>query len=136
MVVDAQHEALTLGHDWLGTEHLLLGVLRPEGTAAVRTLAGHGVHLEATREGVRDIVGGSEADVSDHIPFTARSKKLLLGALDTMTSLGHSTVEPHHLLLALLQLRDGVGYQALTRSDADLGALERDVVQQLVGPDE
>ena len=120
VVVYAQEEARSLGHRHIGTEHLLLALLRDEREIPAATLASRGVTLDLARERVVAIAGRSTELPSGQIPFTPRAKKVLERALREALSLGVDHIATEHLMLGLLRDADGIGAQVL----ADLGALE------------
>lgn len=129
VVVLAQGESRLLGHNHIGTEHLLLGLLAERDGFAARALESLGVTLETAREQVREIIGpGSEAP-SGHIPFTPRAKKILELSLREALSLGSEVISTEHLLLGLIDESDGVGAQVLER----LGAHNKEVREAVIG---
>src|SRR5215468_11725989 len=132
VVVLAQQEARLLGHDYIGTEHLLLGLLADgEGTAA-RALESLGVTLDAAREQVREIIGEGKGPQQGHIPFTPRAKKVLELSLREALERGDDHIGTEHLLLGLLAEADGVGAQIVARLGASPRAV-RDKVMELTG---
>jgi hypothetical protein len=120
VVVLAQEEARTLRHPFIGTEHLLLGLLRDEDGAAARALAGCGVTLIDARRRVGEIVTPGAEVKHGQMPFTPRSKRALELALREAQSLGSSSIGTEHLLLALVRERDGVATQVILDLGADL----------------
>ncbi len=113
VVVQAQDEARKLNHNYIGTEHLLLGILREgEGAAAV-ALAALGVGLEPARQQVAQIVGRGQQAPSGHVPFTPRAKKVLELSLREAMELGHETIRPEHILLGMLTEGHGVAVEVL-----------------------
>ena len=129
VVVLAQEESRLLGHNYIGTEHLLLGLLAEREGVAARALESLGVTLEAAREQVREIIGpGSEAP-RGHIPFTPRAKKILELSLREALRLGSEVISTEHLLLGLIDEGDGVGAQVLER----LGAHSTEVRETVTG---
>jgi ATP-dependent Clp protease ATP-binding subunit ClpC len=129
VVVLAQEESRLLGHNHIGTEHLLLGLLAEREGVAARALESLGVTLDAARQLVREIVGpGSEA-ARGHIPFTPRAKKILELSLREALSLGSEVISTEHLLLGLIDEGDGVGAQILER----LGAQNTKVRKAVIG---
>jgi len=122
-IVLAQEEATGLDHNWIGTEHLLLGLLRGQGTAAARVLESAGITLDAARQEVVEIIGRGKEAPSGHIPFTPRSKKVLELSLRESAGLGHSHIGTGHLLLGLISEGDGVAIQVLERLGANLNDL-------------
>jgi|SRR6185437_4043327 len=114
-IVLAQEEARQLNHNYIGTEHLLLGLLAdPEGDAA-RTLQSLNITLEAAREQVRDIIGEGVAPQSGHIPFTPRAKKVLEMSLREALTLRSQSIGSVHLLLGLVAEGEGVGVTIIER---------------------
>src|SRR5215470_324293 len=133
VVVLAQEEARLLNHNYIGTEHLLLGLLRTDhGGVAARALESLGVTLDAAREQVREIIGEGQQAQQGHIPFTPRAKKVLELSLREARSLGDDHIGTEHLLLGLLAEADGVGAQIVARLGASPRAV-RDKVMELTG---
>jgi ATP-dependent Clp protease ATP-binding subunit ClpC len=122
-IVFAQEEARELDHNYIGTEHLLLGLLRGQGTSAARVLESAGITLDAARAEVTEIIGRGQVTPSGHIPFTPRAKKVLELSLRESTALGHSHIGTGHLLLGLIHEGDGVAVVVLNRLGADLDDL-------------
>jgi ATP-dependent Clp protease ATP-binding subunit ClpA len=133
VVVLAQDEARALGHNYIGTEHLLLGLLRDEEERAdaERPLRSLGVTLAGTRERVRRIVGSSEHVTAGQIPFTPRAKKVLELALREALSHGHNWIGPEHILLGLARENEGVASRVLMEFDADAVKLREAVALML-----
>src|SRR4051795_13362650 len=113
VVVLAQHEARTLRHNYIGTEHLLLGLLREEEGLAARVLGELGVTLEGSREQVANIVGEGDEGTTGQIPFTPRAKRVLELSLSEATALGHGYVGTEHLLLGMAREGSGVAARIL-----------------------
>jgi ATP-dependent Clp protease ATP-binding subunit ClpA len=134
VVVAAQEEARALGHNYIGTEHVLLGLLtEPEGVAA-RALDGFGITLSGVRADVTAIVGAGDAPMKGHIPFTPRAKKTLEIALREALELHHNYIGTEHLLLGLMREKDGIGAQVLAKH-ADLLAIRMAVLDAVpAGP--
>jgi ATP-dependent Clp protease ATP-binding subunit ClpA len=130
VVVLAQEEARRLGHNYIGTEHILLGLLGEPDGVAFRALQGSGISLEGTRREVTAIVGTGSATPSGHIPFTPRAKKTLELALREALQLHHNYIGTEHILLGLIREGDGVAAQIL-RQHADLGAIRMAVLDLL-----
>ncbi|APA99730.1 Clp protease N-terminal domain-containing protein [Nocardia seriolae] len=129
VIVASQEEARGLGHDWIGTEHLLLGILRVGDPIAGRTLAGLGLDLSGTRDRVEQAVGiGEHRPPAGHIPFTPRSKKILEMSLREAMRLQHNHIGPEHILLALVEEGSGVAPQVLL----SLGATPEDVRTRVI----
>jgi Clp amino terminal domain, pathogenicity island component/UvrB/uvrC motif len=134
VVVVAQEESRKLGHDYIGTEHILLGILGAGESVAVQALASLGVSLEAARQQVEEIVGRGSHRASGHIPFTPRAKKVLELSLREAIQLGHNYIGTEHILLGLIREGEGVAAQVLTRLGADLNRTRQQVIQLLHGP--
>ena len=130
-VVRAQEEARLLNHDYIGTEHMLLGLLAERGSAAARALDSLNVTLEAAREQVREIVGegSQEQGQRGHIPFTPRAKKVLELSLREALNLRSEIIGTEHLLLGLIAEGDGVGAQVLDRLGAPAETVRERVVE-------
>jgi ATP-dependent Clp protease ATP-binding subunit ClpC len=141
VVVEAQHEARALGHDYIGSEHLLLGLISEGHGVGAKALESLGISAEALRAGVAEIVRPGQQSQSAHIPFTPRAKQVLRLALAEALHLGHNYIGTEHLLLALIQEHDGVAGQVLAAAGADLERVRAEVVrllaeyQQRQGPD-
>jgi hypothetical protein len=131
VVVLAQEEARALRHNYLGTEHILLALLAVEEGVAAEALRALGVHLDAARGVVREIIGEGEADPPAQLPFTPRSKKTLELALREALKLGHSYIGTEHLLLAVSSQEEGVAAQVLRRLGVDDEHLRAEVERAL-----
>jgi ATP-dependent Clp protease ATP-binding subunit ClpC len=132
VVVQAQDEARTLNHDFIGTEHLLLGLVGEGKGAAVAALESLGISMEAVRQRVEDIVPPGQVEVrTGHIPFTPRAKKVLELSLSEAKLLGHRYIGTEHILLGLLREGEGVAAQVLGDLGADLDGTRERVVQVL-----
>ena len=131
-MVLAQDEAGRLQHNYIGTEHLLLGLLSESEGLAARALGTFGISLEAARQQVEDIIGRGKQPQSGHIPFTPRAKKVLELSLREALQLGHDYIGPEHILLGVIREGDGVAPQVLVRLGADLNMV-RDQVIRLAG---
>ncbi|HET7572370.1 MAG TPA: Clp protease N-terminal domain-containing protein [Gaiellaceae bacterium] len=132
VVVLAQHEARTLGHRSVGTEHLLLGLLREEEGLAVRVLADLGVALDETRAEVERLAGRGEEPVeTGQIPFTPAAKKALELSLREALALGHNDIGTEHLLLGIVRDGEGVAAEILAARDLDPERIRNAVVQRL-----
>jgi hypothetical protein len=129
VVVLAEEEARMLDHNWIGTEHLLLGVLREGDGVAARTLESLGISLQLVRQQVEEIIGPVQQVPGEHIPFTPRSKKVLELSLRESLQLGHDRVGTGHLLLGLIREGDGVAAQVLVRLGADLNQVRQQVIE-------
>ena len=133
VVVLAQEEARMLNHGYIGTEHILLGLIREGDGYAARTLESLGISLDAVRQQVEEIIGRGQQPPSGHIPFTPRAKKVLELSLRESRQLGHSYIGTEHILLGLLREGDGVAAQALVTLGADLNRVRQQVIQLLHG---
>jgi ATP-dependent Clp protease ATP-binding subunit ClpC len=131
VVVLAQDEARKLNHNYIGTEHILLGLLREEEGVAAQVLASLGVSIEAVREQVRQIVGQGEAVATGQIPFTPRAKKVLELALREALSFGHNHIGTEHVLLGLARENDGVAARILLDFGVDAERIRATVVKTL-----
>jgi ATP-dependent Clp protease ATP-binding subunit ClpA len=129
-IVLAQEEARRLQHNYIGTEHILLGLLGEPGGLACRALEGFGMSLDGAREEVQAIVGSGSGKISGHIPFTPRAKKTLELALREALKLHHDYIGTEHILLGVIREADGVGARIL-KEHADLGEIRMAVLEQL-----
>ena len=134
VVVLAQEEARTLKHNYLGTEHILLGLLREEEGLAARVLEGLEITVEEVRSQVIRIVGAGEEVTSGQIPFTPRAKKVLELALREALSLGHNYIGTEHILLGLVRENEGVAARILADFDADSEKIRNEIIRMLSGP--
>jgi ATP-dependent Clp protease ATP-binding subunit ClpA len=135
VVVLAQEEARLLNHDYIGTEHLLLGLAHEGQGVAAKALEVLGIRLEAIRSQVEEIIGRgeSEAASSGHIPFTPRAKKVLELSLRESQQLGHNYIGTEHILLGLIREGQGVAAQVLVKLGADFSRVRQQVIQLLSG---
>ena len=133
VVVLAQDEARGLKHNYIGTEHLLLGLLREEEGLAARVLESMGVTLEGVRNQVRRIVGDGDEVTTGQIPFTPRAKKVLELALREAMSLGHNYIGTEHVLLGIVRENEGVAARILLDFDADADKIRNGVIAALGG---
>ena len=131
VVVHAQEEALRLKHDWIGTEHLLLGLLKEDEGIAARALNSRGVTLDEVREQTEAVLGYGEEDTGGQAPFTPRSKKVLEAALREALQLGHNYIGTEHLLLGLTDEPDGVAMRILVNLDAGPEVVRQEVLRML-----
>ncbi|WP_345437304.1 Clp protease N-terminal domain-containing protein [Actinoallomurus vinaceus] len=131
VVVHAQEEALALEHGHIGTEHLLLGLLRGDTDGAVRALAAAGVDLDTARRDVEDIVGRGSREPERDIPFTRRAKKVLELSLREALQFGDDYIGSEHILLGLIRESDGVGARVLQRRGVDAAELRSAVILDL-----
>jgi ATP-dependent Clp protease ATP-binding subunit ClpA len=137
-VVLAQEEARILNHNYIGTEHLLLGLVHEGAGVAAKALASLGISLEAVQQQVEEIIGRGQQPPSGHIRFTARAKKVLELSAREADALGHSYVGTEHILLGLLREGEGVAVQVLVGLGTDLNRVRDRVLQLLhgqAGPD-
>jgi ATP-dependent Clp protease ATP-binding subunit ClpA len=133
VVVLSQEEARLLGHNYIGTEHILLGLVREGEGVAAQVLEALGVDLANVRRKVEEIIGERDDRPSAHIPFTPRSKKVLELALREALQLGHNYIGTEHLLLGLVREGEGVAAQVLVALGADLSVVRRKVIEVLAG---
>src|SRR5450756_3023485 len=134
VVVLAQEEARTLKHNYIGTEHSLLGPLREEEGLAARVLESLDITVERVRAQVVRIVGSGEEVTSGQIPFTPRAKKVLELALREALSLGHNYIGTEHILLGLVRENEGVAARILLDFDADAEKIRNEIIRMLSGP--
>jgi hypothetical protein len=133
VVVLAQEEARMLDHNFIGTEHILLGLIHEGHGVAASALQSLGISLEAVRQQVEQIVGRGEHAPSGHIPFTPRAKKVLELSLRESHLLGHDYIGTEHILLGLIREGEGVAAQVLVRLGADLNRVRQQVIKLLRG---
>ncbi len=133
VVVLAQEEARMLNHNYIGTEHLLLGLIQEGEGVAAKALESMGISLEAVREQVEEIIGRGSSPPTGHIPFTPRAKKVLELSLREALQLGHNYIGTEHILLGLIREGEGVAAQVLMKLGADLDRVRNTVVQLLTG---
>jgi ATP-dependent Clp protease ATP-binding subunit ClpC len=133
VVVLAQEEAKLLNHNYIGTEHILLGLIHEGEGVAAKALEALGINLEQVREQVQEIIGQGQQSPSGHIPFTPRAKKVLELSLREALQLGHSYIGTEHLLLGLIREGEGVAAQVLTKLGADTNKVRQQVIQLLSG---
>jgi ATP-dependent Clp protease ATP-binding subunit ClpC len=133
VVVLAQEEARMLNHNYIGTEHILLGLIHEGEGVAAKALESLGISLEAVRQQVEEIIGQGQQAPEGHIPFTPRAKKVLELSLRESLQLGHNYIGTEHILLALLREGEGVAAQTLVRLGADLNRVRQQVIQLLHG---
>jgi ATP-dependent Clp protease ATP-binding subunit ClpA len=135
VVVLAQEEARALKHNYIGTEHILLGLLREEEGLAARVLVSLDITVERVRAQVVRIVGAGEEATAGQIPFTPRAKKVLELALREALSLGHSYIGTEHILLGLVRENEGVAARILHDFGADAETIRNEVIRMLSDPD-
>ena len=133
VIVLAQEEARSLQHNYIGTEHLLLGLIREGEGVAAKALASKGVELEATRKQVIEMIGKGNASSNGHIPFTSHAKQVLELSLREALQLGHSYIGTEHILLGLIREGEGVGTQVLIKMDVNLGELRSTTIDMIRG---
>ena len=133
VVVFAQSEAQALKHNYLGTEHLLLGLLREEEGLAARVLESFDVTVEEVRAQVARIIGQGEEAAAGQIPFTPRAKRVLELALREAVDMNHNYIGTEHVLLGLVREGEGVAVQILADLGADAEALRSEVIRTLSG---
>src|SRR3978361_692643 len=133
VVVLAQEEARMLNHNYIGTEHILLGLIHEGEGGAAKALESLGISLEAVRQQVEEIIGQGQQAPSGHIPFTPRAKKVLELSLREALQLGHNYIGTEHILLGLRRERAGVAAQVLVKLGADLNKVRQQVIQLLNG---
>jgi ATP-dependent Clp protease ATP-binding subunit ClpC len=134
VIVLAQDEARMLDHNYVGTEHLLLGLIHEGDGIAAKALESLGISLDVVREQVEGIIGrGQQAPRSGHIPFTPRAKKVLEFSLREALQLGHSYIGTEHILLGLIREGQGVAAQVLVGLGVDLDRARERVIQLLTG---
>ncbi len=129
VVVLAQDEARMLKHNYIGTEHILLGLIHEGEGVAAEALGSLGISLDAVRQQVGEIIGQGQEAPSGHIPFTKRAKKVLELSLRESLQLGHNYIGTEHILLGLIREGDGVAAQVLVRLGADLNRVRQQVIQ-------
>jgi len=133
VVVLAQEEARMLNHNYIGTEHILLGLIHEGEGVAAKALEALGISLEAVRSQVEEIIGQGQQAPSGHIPFTPRAKKVLELSLREALQLGHNYIGTEHILLGLIREGEGVAAQVLVKLGADLNRVRQQVIQLLSG---
>jgi ATP-dependent Clp protease ATP-binding subunit ClpA len=133
VIVLAQREARRLSHNYIGTEHILLGLVDEGEGVAAKALDSLGISLTAVRQQVEEIIGRGQEAASGHIPFTPRAKKVLELSLREALQLGHDYIGTEHILLALIREGDGVAAQVLVMLGADLNRVRQQVIQLLHG---
>ena len=134
VVVLAQDEALHLRHNYIGTEHLLLGLLREEEGLAARVLESLDITVEEVRAQVARIVGQGDEEVGGMIPFTPRAKRVLELSLREALGLGHNHIGTEHILLGLVRVDGGVAARILLDFDADAEKIRTEIIRMLSDP--
>ena len=132
VVVLAQEEARMLNHNYIGTEHILLGLIHEGEGVAAKALESLGISLEAVRQQVEEIIGQGQAAPTGHIPFTPRAKKVLELSLREALQLGHNYIGTEHILLGLIHEGEGVAAKALESLGISLEAV-RQQVEEIIG---
>jgi ATP-dependent Clp protease ATP-binding subunit ClpA len=133
VVVLAQEEARRLDHNYIGTEHILLGLISEGKGVAARALESLGISLDAVRQQVEEIIGQGQQEPPGHIPFTPRAKKVLELSLRESKQLSHNYIGTEHILLGLVREGDGVAAQVLVKLGAELNRVRQQVIQLLHG---
>src|SRR6201991_1605158 len=133
VVVLAQEEARMLNHNYIGTEHILLGLIHEGEGVAAKSLESLGISLEGVRQQVEEIIGQGQQAPSGHIPFTPRAKKVLELSLREALQLGHNYIGTEHILLGLIREGEGVAAQVLVKLGAELTRVRQQVIQLLSG---
>src|SRR3954447_19364547 len=134
VVVLAQEEARMLSHNYIGTEHILLGLIREGDGVAAKALESLGISLESVREKVEETIGpASPGKVGSQNPFTPRAKKVLELSLREALQLGHNYIGTEHMLLGLVREGDGVAAQLLSKLGVQRDAVRQQVIQLLAG---
>jgi ATP-dependent Clp protease ATP-binding subunit ClpA len=133
VVVLAQEEARLLDHNYIGTEHILLGIVHEGDGVGAKALESLGIELQAIRVQVLEVVGRGGPAPSGHVPFTPRAKKVLELSLREALQLGHNYIGTEHILLGLIREGDGVAAQVLTALGVELSAVRQRVIELLSG---
>src|SRR6202020_1824818 len=133
VVVLAQEEARMLNHNYIGTEHILLGLIHEGEGVAAKSLESLGISLEGVRSQVEEIIGQGQEAPSGHIPFTPRAKKVLELSLREALQLGHNYIGTEHILLGLIREGEGVAAQVLVKLGADLNRVRQQVLEMVGG---
>jgi ATP-dependent Clp protease ATP-binding subunit ClpC len=133
VVVLAQEEARMLNHNYIGTEHILLGLIHEGEGVAAKALESLGISLEAVRQQVEEIIGQGQQAPSGHIEFTPRVKTVLELSKREALQLGHNYIGTEHILLGLIREGEGVAAQVLVKLGADLNRVRQQVIQLLHG---
>jgi ATP-dependent Clp protease ATP-binding subunit ClpC len=133
VVVLAQEDARLLHHNYIGTEHILLGLLHEQDGIGAQALTSLGISLEAVRSQVEEIIGHGEKAPPGHVPFTPRAKKVLELSLREALQLGHNYIGTEHILLGLIREGEGVAAQVLVMLGADLSSVRQQTIQLLSG---
>lgn len=133
VVVLAQEEARMLNHSYIGTEHILLGLIHEGKGVAAKALETLNIKLDNVRKQIKDMIGKGQKSPEGHIPFTPRAKKVLEFSLREALQLGHNYIGTEHILLGLIREGEGIAAQVLVKLGADLNRVRQQVVQMLSG---
>jgi ATP-dependent Clp protease ATP-binding subunit ClpC len=133
VVVLAQEEARMLKHGYIGTEHILLGLIHEGEGVAAKALESLGISLDAVRQQVEEIIGQGQHTPSGHIPFTPRAKEVLELSLTEAVQLGHDYIGTEHILLGLIREGGGVAAEVLVKLGANLNRVRQQVIQLVSG---
>jgi ATP-dependent Clp protease ATP-binding subunit ClpC len=133
VVVLAQEEARMLKHGYIGTEHILLGLIHEGEGVAAKALESLGISLDAVRQQVEEIIGQGQHTPSGHIPFTPRAKEVLELSLTEAVQLGHDYIGTEHILLGLIREGGGVAAEVLVKLGANLNRVRQQVIQLISG---
>ena len=133
VIVLAQEEARRLDHNYIGTEHILLGLIHERPGVAAKALESLGISLQAVRAQVEEIIGQGQSAPTGHVPFTPRAKKVLELSLREALQFGHNYIGTEHILLGLIREGEGVAAQVLVRLGADQARVRQQVIQLLSG---
>ena len=133
VVVLAQEEARMLNHNYVGTEHILLGLIHEGEGIAAKTLESMNISLEAVRDRVEEVIGQGQVAPTGHIPFTPRAQKVFELSVGEALQLGHAYIGMEHILLGLIREGEGVAAQVLQQMGIDLGRARREVIRLLSG---
>jgi ATP-dependent Clp protease ATP-binding subunit ClpC len=131
VVVQAQEEARSLSHNFIGTEHILLGLIREGEGVGAKALESLGISLDTVRQQVEEIIGRGQHAQSGHIPFKPEAKKVLEQSLSESRALGHDYIGTEHILLGLIRQGEGVAGQVLVKLGADLDRGRQQVIKLL-----
>jgi ATP-dependent Clp protease ATP-binding subunit ClpA len=131
VVVLAQEEARMLDHSYIGTEHVLLGLIHESEGVAAKSLEALGIRLDAVRQEVEQVIGRGKKMPEGHIPFTPRAKKVLELSLREALQLNHNYIGTEHILLGLVREGEGVAAQVLVKLGASLNVVRQEVIKQL-----
>jgi ATP-dependent Clp protease ATP-binding subunit ClpC len=123
-----------LNHNYIGTEHILLGLIHEGEGVAAQVFRSLDISVEAARQQVEEIIGRGQGEITGHIPFTPRAKKVLELSLREALQLGHNYIGTEHVLLGLIREGEGVAAQVLRTLGADLNRVRQAVIQLLAGP--